>query len=91
MLSCKNNGRPYSDELFVEIKLESKLKEASTRLELQLAEEQAAKWKAEEQANDLLKLKERSQKKLDEEIHRLLENLENIESQIIQMPKLSIL
>ncbi|KAK8484496.1 hypothetical protein V6N11_063417 [Hibiscus sabdariffa] len=71
--------------------LESKLKEASTRLELQLAEEQAAKWKAEEQANDLLKLKERSQKKLDEEIHRLLENLENIESQIIQMPKLSIL
>ncbi|KAK8484495.1 hypothetical protein V6N11_063416 [Hibiscus sabdariffa] len=71
--------------------LESKLKEASTRLELQLAEEQAAKWKAEEQANDLLKLKERSQKKLDEEIHRLLENLENVESQIIQMPKLSIL
>ncbi|XWS23425.1 hypothetical protein CRYUN_Cryun28dG0013100 [Craigia yunnanensis] len=114
MVIEQNGGKPYSDELFVELKrgaielhdqqekvaslkgyskqkisefkeqiersyeqqlsritemVESKLKEATTRLEQQLAEEQAARLKAEEMA-------QLAQMKSNDEIRMLRENLE---------------
>lgn len=49
--------------------METKLREATTRLEQQLAEEQAARLKAEESAY-------LAQKRSDDEIRKLRENLE---------------
>ncbi|KAH9725253.1 Immune-associated nucleotide-binding protein 9 [Citrus sinensis] len=43
----QNGGQPYTDEIFAGLKVESKLKETTTRLEQQLAEEHLARLKAE--------------------------------------------
>lgn len=116
----RNGGRPYTDELFTELKkeamelknrqravdclkgfpegkilefkkqmqqtyddqlkritemVESKLREVTTRLEQQLAEEQAARLKAEENATQ-------AQKRSDDEIQKLRENLEKAHEEL---------
>lgn len=92
-----NGGRPYTDEIFAELKrgaerlrdktaevnssyeeqlmkritdmVESKLKETTVRLEQQLAEEQAARLRAEASARE-------AQMKSKDEIRKLIEHLE---------------
>ncbi|KAG2375439.1 Immune-associated nucleotide-binding protein [Vigna angularis] len=71
----RNGGRPYTDELFTELKVESKLSEATMKLKQQLDEEQAARLKAEEKA--ML-----AQTRSDEEISRLRENHEKAHEEL---------
>ncbi|XVF73998.1 hypothetical protein PTKIN_Ptkin13bG0026500 [Pterospermum kingtungense] len=125
MVIEQNGGKPYSDELFVELKrgatkfqdqkekvaslkgyskqeisvfkeqiersyeqqltritemVESKLKEATTKLEQQLAEEQAARLKAEEMA-------QLAQMKSNDEIRKLRENLERAQRETEELRK----
>ncbi|XP_022728053.1 immune-associated nucleotide-binding protein 9-like [Durio zibethinus] len=125
MVIEQNGGKPYSDELFVELKrgaiklhdqhekvaslkgyskqkisefkeqiersyeqqlrritemVESKLKKATTRLEQQLAEEQAARLKAEEMAQF-------AQMKSNDEIRELRENLERAQRETEELRK----
>lgn len=120
MVISQNDGRPYTDELFTELKkgamklqnqqkefdslkgyskveisemktqmqlahdeqlkrivemVETKLREATTRLEKQLAEEQAARLEAEEKAM-------RAQKRSDDEIRKLREHLEKAQEEL---------
>ncbi|KAK7404203.1 hypothetical protein VNO78_04886 [Psophocarpus tetragonolobus] len=120
MVLSRNGGRPYTDELFTELKkgamelhnqqrmvdslkgyskgkilefekqmqqtyddqlkritemVESKLMEATTRLEQQLAEEQAARLKAEENAMS-------AQMRSDDEIRKLREHLEKAQEEL---------
>ncbi|KAJ8541820.1 hypothetical protein K7X08_002636 [Anisodus acutangulus] len=69
-----NGGKPYTDDLFKELKVESNLKETTHRLEEQLAKEQAARLKAELSAKE-------AQKKSDDEIRKLREYLERAQKE----------
>lgn len=57
------------------LQVETKLREATTRLDKQLAEEQAARLKAEENAM-------RAQKRSDDEISKLREHLEKAQEEL---------
>ncbi|KAH0926534.1 hypothetical protein HID58_018790 [Brassica napus] len=76
----KNNGKPFTDELFHELQVETKLKETAKRLEKQLGEEQAARLEAEERANEV-------QKRSSDEIKKLRENLERAEKETKELQK----
>ncbi|KAE8697891.1 Detected protein of confused Function [Hibiscus syriacus] len=99
-----NGGQPYSDELFVELKLESKLKEATARLEQKLAEERAARREAEVQAEldrkssneEMQKLREnlkkeapQAQQKSDEKIQKLRKGLQNAHNEAHELRRLT--
>lgn len=60
---------------YMVLQVETKLREATTRLEKQLAEEQAARLKAEENAM-------RAQKRSDDEIRKLREHLEKAQEEL---------
>ncbi|KAH9725249.1 Immune-associated nucleotide-binding protein 9 [Citrus sinensis] len=74
-VNVKNGGQPYTNEFFAELKVESKLKETTTKLEQQLAEEQAARLKGEEAA-------QLAQRKSNDEIRKLKENLKRAQREI---------
>ncbi|KAH9781273.1 Immune-associated nucleotide-binding protein 9 [Citrus sinensis] len=74
-VNVKNDGQPYTNEFFAELKVESKLKETTTKLEQQLAEEQAARLKGEEVA-------QLAQRKSNDEIRKLKENLKRAQREI---------
>ncbi|XP_038998314.1 immune-associated nucleotide-binding protein 9-like, partial [Hibiscus syriacus] len=88
MVMKQNGGQPYTDELFAELKVksllsftvESKMKETTARLEQQLAEEQAARLKAEE-------MEQLTQMKLNDEILKLRENLERAQKETEELRK----
>ncbi|KAK4352810.1 hypothetical protein RND71_028328 [Anisodus tanguticus] len=77
-----NGGKPYTDDLFKELKVESKLKETTHRLEEKLAKEQAARLKAELSAKE-------AQKKSDDEIRKLREYLERAQKESEELRGLS--
>lgn len=66
--------------LFDDIKVESRLRETTTRLEQQLAEEQVARLKAEEMAHA-------AQTKSNDEIRKLRENLERAQKETEELRK----
>ncbi|XP_062152011.1 immune-associated nucleotide-binding protein 9-like [Alnus glutinosa] len=76
---AQNGGQPYTynNELFAEWKVESKLRETTTRLEQQLAEEKAEGVKAEELADQLNK------KISNDEIRELRRHLTNRKEKLL--------
>ncbi|GLT45103.1 hypothetical protein SLA2020_189600 [Shorea laevis] len=53
LLSLVNSGRPYTGDTYVEFQVESKLKDATSKLEQKLVEEQAARLEAEKMAQTI--------------------------------------
>ncbi|GAA0150496.1 small GTPase [Lithospermum erythrorhizon] len=128
MVVSRNNGKPYSNELFIELKkgatilrdqtsenslkgfseeqisemtekmkisydehlsrinemVDTKLKEAISRLEQQLAEEHAARLKAETNAQDAV---QEAYKRSDQEIRKLREKLESAQRETEELRK----
>ncbi|KAM7464992.1 hypothetical protein LguiB_012554 [Lonicera macranthoides] len=74
----KNGRKPYTHDIFVEMKVESKLRETTRRLEQQLAEEQAARLKAEENA-------QAAKMKSNDEIRKLRGNLQKAQRETVEL------
>ncbi|XP_020245487.1 immune-associated nucleotide-binding protein 9-like isoform X2 [Asparagus officinalis] len=73
LIAADNGGKPFSDDIFEQLKIERKLDEAINKLEKQLAEEQAARLEAEKVAREarqrseqeITNLRERSEEKIN--------------------------
>ncbi|PWA40249.1 avirulence induced (AIG1) family protein [Artemisia annua] len=77
LISKKNGGKPYNSELFTELKVEPKLKEKPLILEQQLAEERAARVKAEEDAEAAQKMSDAEKRHLKVQLQEIGERTPN--------------
>ncbi|KAI3807084.1 hypothetical protein L1987_23006 [Smallanthus sonchifolius] len=81
MVSGKNGGKPYTNEIFTEMKVDSKLKETALKLEQQLAEERAACVKAEKKAKAPQKKSDDKKRKLKEKLVKAEKKNKEIQQQ----------
>nr|KAJ0225765.1 hypothetical protein LSAT_V11C100010570 [Lactuca sativa] len=77
-VSKNNGGKPYTNEMFTELKVQSKLKETAMRHEQVMAEEQTARLKAVENTTTAQKNLEKMLQKVDSEIKEKTWTLEQL-------------
>ncbi|RZC71153.1 hypothetical protein C5167_034360 [Papaver somniferum] len=91
MLIARNNGLPYTNELFEEMKVEMKFKETTLRLEKELETERAARAKAEKKAADAKKKAANESRKMQAQLEVKQREAEHARAQAANVPKCSIL